>query len=112
LTRARTSGLWASSFRIAVVPFEGGPPVKVFDIISPAMSALRWTPDSRALLHVVTREGVSNIWRLPLDGSAPTQITNFKSDTISFFDLSPDGKQLVMARGGASSDVVLISDSK
>jgi Tol biopolymer transport system component len=101
-----------AQFRIGVVPFEGGPPVKVFDIIIPAMAALRWTPDSRALLYVVTREGVSNIWRLPLDGGAPTQITNFKSDTITFFDLSPDGKRLVMARGGASSDVVLINDLK
>ena len=59
---------------------------------SSAPPRVRWAPDSRALLHAVTREGVSNIWRLPLDGSAPTQITNFKSDTISFFDLRVQNK--------------------
>jgi hypothetical protein len=44
-----------------------------------------------------------------LDGSAPTVLTRFKSGGISGFDWAPDGR-LVMSRGEARSDAVLISD--
>lgn len=43
------------------------------------------------------------------------QATNFndaKSERIWKFDLSRDGKQLVIARGGQNADVVLISEVK
>jgi len=56
--------------------------------------------------------GISNIWSQPIDGSAPRQLTNFKSDLIFAFDLSRDGKQIVLSRGNISNDVVLIADSK
>jgi hypothetical protein len=38
----------------------------------------------------------------------PQQIRHFNSLLIRSFDLSPDGKQLVMDRGTANRDVVLI----
>jgi len=38
------------------------------------------------------------------------QMTNFKSDLIFAFDWSGDGKQLALARGATSSDVILISN--
>ena len=47
-----------------------------------------------AYLRVVTRGGVSNIWAQPIDGSAPKQLTHFKTDRIFSFDWSGDGKQL------------------
>ncbi len=53
---------------------------------------------------------LSNIWSQPIDGSAPKQFTNFKSDLIFAFDLSRDGKQMALARGTISNDVVLIAD--
>jgi len=45
----------------------------------------------------------------PLDGGPPRQVTDFKSDRIFGFEWSRDGKQLALARGTESSDVVLIS---
>lgn len=51
-----------------------------------------------------------NIWSQSLDGGAPKQLTDFKTDRIFAFDLSRDGKQLVLTRGAISNDVVLISD--
>ena len=95
--------------KLAVIPFEGGPPVKVFDIISPAV---RWTTDGRSLTYIVDRAGMSNIWKQALAGGRPAPLTDFKTDRIFWFDWSHDGKQLAFIRGAESSDVVLISDTK
>jgi hypothetical protein len=53
---------------------------------------------------------VDNIWRQQLDGSAGKWETAFKSEHISHFLWSPDGKRLAMARGHTDSDVVLMRD--
>ncbi|HET6668873.1 MAG TPA: protein kinase [Pyrinomonadaceae bacterium] len=98
--------------KVAIIPFAGGDPVKVFDIPSSVNIAagLRWTPDGRALNYVDTTGGVSNIWTLPLDGGPPKQFTDFKTDQIFWFDFSHDGKQLALSRGTQTSDVILIRD--
>lgn len=61
---------------MAVSSSEGGKIVKEFDglIGNPpghGKIALQWTPDGQALDYAVHRNGVSNIWRQPLDGSPP-----------------------------------------
>jgi serine/threonine protein kinase/Tol biopolymer transport system component len=94
-----------------IIPFEGGQPTKRFDIVTRPLK-LRWASDGRALTYILTRDGVSNIWSQPVDGSKPVQLTDFKSDQIYFFDWSRDGHQLSLSRGSATSDVVLISDLK
>jgi Tol biopolymer transport system component/DNA-binding winged helix-turn-helix (wHTH) protein len=97
---------------IAVVPFEGGQPWKIFDYTavspSPVCSCLRWTPDGQALAYIDTRKSVSNLWAQPLTGGPPRQITDFTSELIFDFAWSRDGKQLALARGTVTSDVVLI----
>ena len=98
-------------FKVALIPFAGGDPVKVLDV-PPGVNGpagLRWTPDGRALRFVDTTGGVSNIWSLPLDGGKPVQLTNFKTDQIFWFDFSRDGK-LAVSRGKQTSDVILIKD--
>ena len=84
-----------------------GTPPKRFDI--PA-GTIRWTPDSRSIFYVNNDGGVSNLWRQSISGGLPEQITHFKSEVIANFDLSGDGKNLVMDRGTANRDVVLIRD--
>jgi Tol biopolymer transport system component len=102
-----------AQWQIAVFPFEGGDaPVKVFDVVGAPVRQLRWAPDGRAVCHIDTRQGVSNIICLPLDGGPPFPVTDFKADLIDAFDWSPDGRRLAISRGSDSSGVVLISDSK
>jgi Tol biopolymer transport system component len=91
---------------IGIIPFDGGPRIKVFDL---GPTRIRWASDGRALTYVRTRDGVSNIWAQPLDGSPPKQLTDFKTDQIFTHAWSKDGKQLACARGSRISDVVLIS---
>ena len=59
-----------------------------------------WTPDSRKILAVVTNKGrlpkdelVSEIWQVPVDGSAPSKI-DFPKLWIMGLRLNPDGKTL------------------
>ena len=72
---------------------------------------LQWMPDGRAINYIALNNGVSNIWRQPLDGSPPFQITKFDTGRIFNFAYSPDGKQLALSRGSLNSDVVLIKNS-
>jgi len=92
-----------------VVPATGGPPLYKLPFVAGTHST-QWAPDGRAIDYLLTRDGVTNIWRQPLTGGAPKQITNFPSGLMFNFDWSRDGKQLAMARGSVSSDIVLISN--
>ncbi|HEY3139006.1 MAG TPA: DPP IV N-terminal domain-containing protein, partial [Blastocatellia bacterium] len=94
---------------IAVIPFEGGQPIKRFEISATAYAWTRWTPDGRGLTYIDTRGGVSNLWTQPLDGGRPKQLTEFKDGRMFWFDWSRDGKQLAFVRVVVSNDVVLIS---
>jgi len=98
--------------KIALIPFAGGEPVKLFDfqVFDPSTYPVRWTHDGRALTYIVNRGGVSNIWIQPVDGSPARQLTDFTSDRIFSFDWSRDGKWLALARGPEQRDVVLMSD--
>ncbi len=98
--------------KIALLPFDGGDPVKLFDLPQTAIRGepVRWTPDGRALTYINTRGIVSNIWLQPIDGGPPKQLTNFKTDRIFSFDWSHDGKQLALSRGTEDRDVILINN--
>jgi Tol biopolymer transport system component len=100
-----------SPFQLGLIDFATGQTVKTIDI-PPTNPNLKWTPEGRSVLYVDARNGVSNIWSQPVDGSPARQLTNFKSDIIFAFDLSSDGKQMVLSRGTISNDVVLIADVK
>jgi Tol biopolymer transport system component/DNA-binding winged helix-turn-helix (wHTH) protein len=95
---------------LAVVPVEGGEPVKWFDVSPTAntWAEIRWTPDGRGLTYVDAPSGVGNIWLQPLAGGPPKRLTDFMGDRIFRFDWSRDGKQLVCSRGTVTNDVVLI----
>ncbi len=95
---------------VGIIPFEGGQPVKLFNL--GANPTGRWAPDGRALIYVDTRGDVSNLWTQAVDGGTPKQITDFKQGRIFSFDYSPDGKQIALSRGTINNDVVMISNFK
>ena len=92
----------------ALLSAAGGEPLKVFDFHA-FRAAVRWTTDGQALIYSDARTA-DNLWLQPLAGGPPRQLTHFKEDRIGYFDLSPDGKQIAVARGNAYSDVVLITN--
>lgn len=71
-----------------------------------------WAPDESGLDYVVTRNGVSNIWRQPLTEGPRVPITNFNMGQIFSFAWSPDGRWLSLGTGANRSDVVLMSSER
>ena len=95
--------------QVAILPIEGGEPVKVFN--SPAMARsrnIRFSPDGKSLIYVEGRDQVDNLWSQPIDGGPPRQLTDFSEDRIFRFDISYPTGRFVFARGTDTSDVVLI----
>jgi eukaryotic-like serine/threonine-protein kinase len=102
-----------SPFKLGLISFATGETVKTIDIpFGPFNNNLEWTGDGRAVLYVDAQGGISNLWSQPIDGGPAKQFTQFKSDQIFTFDLSWDGKQMVLGRGNVSDNVVLIIDVK
>jgi len=95
--------------KMAVMPAEGGAPTHVFTRPFGSGNA-HWSPDGKGLQFLLTRHGASNIWEQPLAGVQPHPVTDFTSGHIFGFMWSRDGKQLLLAKGEETSDVVLLSN--
>ncbi len=106
------AGRYKTPIYIGQLSVEGGEITKIAEPPFRINSTMRWTPDGGAIAYFDNRGGAGNIWALPAGGGAPKQLTDFKSDSIFWFDWSRDGKQLAVARGSQISDVVLISNFK
>lgn len=88
------------------VPVEGGEPVKseaapaLADEVSPEnVGAFSWTPDGRhVIVEAGSSAGISNLWRVAIDGQALTWASAERLTTGATADtgaaVSPDGKLL------------------
>jgi Tol biopolymer transport system component len=92
---------------LALLPFAGGQPAKVFSLPAAYGRPFLWTPDGRTISYINNVNGVSNIWEQPVTGGAPQPVTHFTSDKIFWFDWSRDGR-LALSRGTDTTDAVLI----
>lgn len=89
--------------------------------LSPGQTRMVWAPDGRGIVYIVddSAASTSNLWEQlvpPADKPAAgeqqgtaKQITNFTSMQIWSLAFSPDGKQLVLARGLPYADAVMLS---
>lgn len=93
-----------ANINTAIYPFEGGEPRKILDLAS---SYFRWTPDGRSLAFVDVKNP-SAIMSQPIDGGLLRELADVKPDRIFSFAWSRDGKQLAVARGTVTHDVILI----
>jgi hypothetical protein len=98
-----------------IIPSTGGPPVKTFDFsfFGPGGNpVLRWSSKGDAVDYIDVRNGVANIWRQPLSGGEPKQLTDFSTGLIFNFVWLPNARDLAVARGTSTSDVVRIRDTQ
>jgi Tol biopolymer transport system component/TolB-like protein/DNA-binding winged helix-turn-helix (wHTH) protein len=109
--------------KLAIIPFAGGPPVKVLELPSTVvclrqpghsnkgfLTPFSWTPDGRAVAFVDNRDGVGNLWAQPIAGGAPVKLTHFTAEDIFYFAFSRDGRRIALARGTSTDDAVLITN--
>ena len=95
--------------KLAVIPAEGGAATATF--VRPlGANRMHWAPDGKGVQYLLTRRGATNVWEQPLAGGAPHPVTDFTSGRIFDFGWSRDGKELLLAKGEETSDVVLISN--
>jgi Tol biopolymer transport system component/predicted Ser/Thr protein kinase len=92
----------------SVVPAGGGAPLYTLEIPY-GMRGPQFTPDSKGITFMLSRNHATNIWRLPLTGPGPVQVTKFSSGDMFAYAWSADGKQLAFSRGQNKTDVVMMS---
>jgi len=98
--------------RVAVIPFDGGPIAKTFEVpaVGTVLSVTAWSHDGKSILYSVTASNVTNIWSQPLDGGSAKQVTDFKDLLMTGFAWSHDGKQLACTRGSLVRDAILVTE--
>src|SRR5207253_62115 len=104
----------SSPWRIAIIPFAGGDPVRYFAPpanVGLSGQPLRWLPDGTALSYIANVNGISNIWSQPLTDATPQMLTQFNEGQIFSFAWSPNGTQLACVRGFLIRDLILRQDS-
>ncbi len=80
----------ASDKRIAIIPFDGGRPVKVttMDKNGVMFNRIRWSPDSRAMIY---KDLVQGLWRHDLASDKRERIPVPDDYRVSHFNFSPTG---------------------
>jgi len=98
--------------KLAIIAFEGGHTVKPMELprsVQPI--AFAWMPDGKSIAYLDNSSGILNVWSQPIDGGTPKQLTNYKSEYVTSFAISRDGK-IATYRWSATRDIVLIRDFK
>ena len=95
--------------QLAIIPFAGGQPAKVFTLPATSGGNIHWTPDGRSVAFLIRGDGAVNVWTQPVAGGPPKQVTHFTSENIFYFDWFRDGR-LVLSRGTEPIDAVLIKN--
>jgi eukaryotic-like serine/threonine-protein kinase len=103
-----------ADFTLAVLSADDGKLLKFFDAkidVAPDFPpVIRWTRDNKNIAYISNEGGVSNIRAQALNNSEPRRLTDFSIDRIFSFDWSPDGKQVVYARGSVRNEIVLFQE--
>ncbi|HKE55820.1 MAG TPA: DPP IV N-terminal domain-containing protein, partial [Pyrinomonadaceae bacterium] len=96
--------------KLSIIPVAGGAPLKTVDLPRSAQPfAFAWMPDGKSIAYLDKGSGILNVWSHPIEAGAPKQLTDFKSQLITSFAVSRDGK-IAVYRVSPTRDIVLIKD--
>jgi Tol biopolymer transport system component len=96
--------------KAVVVPAEGGAPLRTLGWPREA-NALYWSPDGQGFEYIATREGVTNVWRMPLAGGREQKLTDWQTQApLWSFAWSRDGRTLAVTRDTRNDELVLIQN--
>jgi Tol biopolymer transport system component len=84
-----------------------------YPVPSTVWYGVSWMPDNRSIAVQDIRNGVTNLWSLPVLGGGPEkQITHYMAADGGFVQYSPDGKWVVMVRGPNTRNAVLFREAR
>jgi Tol biopolymer transport system component/DNA-binding winged helix-turn-helix (wHTH) protein len=100
-----------AALKLSIISATSGELIKQFDVtyngVSPKMF---WSQDSRSIFFLKTFDGVSTIYRQPLDSAAAVKVTESKTDLIFRFALSGDDRLLAYESGSLIQEVILVEN--
>jgi Tol biopolymer transport system component len=100
-------------WRIALIPIEGGEPVKLFEVKqsdASGGSVLCWTPDGRSLVYIDYSNGITSLWLQPLASGPPRKLLTSTTEIIFSFDIDRNNR-FAISHSLRANDVKLISDA-
>jgi serine/threonine protein kinase/Tol biopolymer transport system component len=100
----------SDNWKIGILSIDGGTVLQSFSFPGARAQMIRWNSDGSGLIYTVREAGADNLWLQPLDGSAPTRLTNFTQDFILHHDYIPATGEYVLSRGGRRRDIALIQN--
>ncbi|MGI8641848.1 MAG: TolB family protein, partial [Pyrinomonadaceae bacterium] len=97
---------------LAIISAAGGEPQKTFAVIpfGHFYQSPRWTPDGQALIYAKQEKQIGNLWKQPVAGGEPAQLTNFNTDVITNYAYSRDGSRIFVSRGQLHLNIVLVKN--
>jgi Tol biopolymer transport system component len=98
-----------TTFKISATSADGRPHSIPNLTLSRGASHLRFLPGTQALVVLKGEIRHKNLWRIDLETGAERQLTNLPSDfDVRDFDISPDGREVVLEQAHAHSEIVLL----
>jgi Tol biopolymer transport system component len=98
-----------TTFSVRAVTPEGAAQTLPALTLTRGARHLRFLPGGRALLFLQGEIQHKDLWQMDLENGAKRQLTNVAPDfDIRDFDISPDGREVVLERVQERSDVVLL----
>lgn len=98
-----------TKFSVKAVTADAAPHPLPPVILTRGARRLAFLPGGRALLHLQGEIQHKNLWLMDLDTGAERQLTDLPPEfDIADFDVSPDGREVVIERTRERSNVVLL----
>lgn len=96
--------------KLLIVSAESGAVIRTFDWPE-GTTAVFWSPNGQSVDYMAEREGIMNIWRLPLTGGREQKLTDWQtSAAIWYLAWSRDGRQLAVTRDTRRDQLILIQN--
>ena len=98
--------------RLAIIPAEGGPPIKILDTPSNTNIARGpiWTPDDEGITVVIAPGEKQDLWLQPVDGGPGRQMTDLGLPGVARREYSRDGKRIAIVRAQGVGNAIMITD--
>jgi Tol biopolymer transport system component len=98
-----------TTFPVKAITRAGTPSPLPGLTLSRGSRRLAFMPEGRSLVFLRGDIGHKNLWSIDLRSGAERQLTNFGPDfTVRDFDVSPDGRELIIEQLQERSDITLI----
>jgi Tol biopolymer transport system component len=97
--------------KLTILSTENGALVKQFNVKAMGVATkMFWSQDGKSIFFLKTHNGVSTVYRQPLDSDSPVKVIESKTDVIFRFALSGDDHFIVYESGTLIQELILVEN--